>query len=29
MAGLKGVGEAAIESILMERRKNGPFKECI
>jgi len=26
MAGLKGVGEAAIESILMERRKNGPFK---
>lgn len=26
LAGLKGVGEAAIENILQERRNNGPFK---
>lgn len=26
LAGLKGVGDAAIENILLERRKDGPFK---
>jgi DNA polymerase-3 subunit alpha len=26
MAGLKGVGEAAIEGLIAERTKNGPFK---
>jgi DNA polymerase III subunit alpha len=26
LAGLKGVGEAAVENILDERKKNGPFK---
>jgi DNA polymerase-3 subunit alpha len=27
LGGLKGVGEAAIESIIAERKKNGPFKD--
>jgi DNA polymerase III subunit alpha len=27
MAGLKGVGEAAVESIIEERQKKGPFKD--
>jgi DNA polymerase-3 subunit alpha len=27
LGGLKGVGEAAIESIIEERKKNGPFKD--
>ncbi|MFN4284869.1 MAG: DNA polymerase III subunit alpha [Lacibacter sp.] len=27
LAGLKGVGEAAVESIIEERTKNGPFKD--
>lgn len=26
LGGLKGVGEAAVESIIEERKKNGPFK---
>ncbi len=26
LGGLKGVGEAAIENLLEERRKDGPFK---
>ena len=27
MAGIKGVGEGAVESIIEEREKNGPFKD--
>lgn len=28
LGGLKGVGDAAIENILLERRKDGPFKSA-
>ncbi len=27
MAGIKGVGESAVEAIIQEREKNGPFKD--
>ena len=27
--GLKGLGENAIENIIEERRKNGPYKTCL
>ena len=29
LGGLKGVGEAAIEAIILERDKNGPFKDMV
>lgn len=29
LAGIKGMGEAAADSIIEERRKNGPFKDFI
>ena len=27
LGGIKGVGEAAVEGIVAEREKNGPFKD--